>query len=159
MGFSRRAVRVEQVSGSTWKLLASIAYDGFVVPAGYVTDFASVPRLTSWLIPSSGEYNAAAIVHDWLITDVLPTGAVTSREVDRTFREAMRDLGVSLPRRWLMWAGVRLGAILNPRRRSGSLQTLLGVLAVVLVALPILLPAVVGVLVSELILKVLDLPF
>lgn len=154
--FTDSRVRVEQLTGTTWRLLHSISYDGWTVPKGYVTDFASVPKVTAWLIPSSGEYNAAAIVHDWLITDVLPTGAVTSREVDRVFREAMKALGVKTARRWLMWAGVRLGAIGNPRRRSGSLATLLGVLTVCLLALPILLPAAIGIGISRAILWTLD---
>lgn len=155
--FTDRTVRVEQLSGTTWRLLAAIVYDGFRVPPGYVTDFASVPKAMSWLIPKSGEYNAAAILHDWLITDQLPTGSITSVEVDKTFREAMKALGVPFARLWLMWAGVRLGAIGNPKRRAGSLRTLLPVLLVCLLALPVVLPGGLGVLLSTLVLKLLDL--
>src|SRR5262245_40270655 len=122
MGFGRKTVVVEQLSGNTWKLLRGVSCDGFRGPAGDVKDLRSVPSVTAWLIPSSGEYNAAAIVHDWLITDVLPSGALTSTEVDYIFREAMRALGVGFGRRWLMWAGVRWGAMFNPKRRAGSLK-------------------------------------
>ncbi|WP_052354088.1 DUF1353 domain-containing protein [Flectobacillus major] len=42
--------------------------DGSVilVPAGYVTDFASVPMLLWSFFPPIGKYNRAALVHDYL---------------------------------------------------------------------------------------------
>lgn len=39
------------------------------VPYGTVTDFASVPRWAEWLIPRSGEYNQATVVHDKMCRD------------------------------------------------------------------------------------------
>jgi hypothetical protein len=70
---------------------------------------------------------------------MLPTGYITSRHVDRMFREAMKVSGVSIPRRWVMWAGVRLGAIGNPKRRAGSLSTFPMVLLVILLSMPVVL--------------------
>ena len=37
-----------------------------MVPAGYITDLASVPVWLWWLIPPHGELMTAAILHDWL---------------------------------------------------------------------------------------------
>ncbi len=37
-----------------------------VINAGYVTDFASVPRFLWALFPPIGKYNRAALVHDYL---------------------------------------------------------------------------------------------
>jgi hypothetical protein len=151
--FLQRDVRVEQVGDVLWRLLAPIVWHGpagdYVVPAGYVTDFASVPRVMWWFAPQSGRWNAAAIIHDWLITDLLPTGAIRSAEVDKTFRSALAELGVPFAKRWLMWAGVRWGALGNRLRRSGSLCTLPQVLLVSLLALPVVLPGGLGVLVSS----------
>ena len=83
----------------------------FVVPAGFRTDFASVPRVVTWLVPRFGAYTLAAILHDWLVTEGLRTGVVTSRQADGIFRRVMRESGVPVLRRWLMWAGVRWGAL------------------------------------------------
>lgn len=37
-----------------------------LIPAGYVTDFASVPMLLWSIFPPIGKYNRAALVHDYL---------------------------------------------------------------------------------------------
>lgn len=138
-------VSVTQVNGSAWRLDEPIAYEdrGLVyhVPSGYETDFATVPRVIWWLVPTSGDYTPATVIHDALITEWLRRGQVSSRDTDRIFREAMAALGVSLPRRWLMWVGVRWGALGNKKRRAGSWATLPGLLALSLLALPFVLPA------------------
>jgi len=145
MTFVTKDITVTVVDDVNWRLEKDVIFKDkdveFRVPVGYVTDFASVPRATSWLYPRTGAYSAAAIIHDWLITDMLPTGHIESAQVDRVFREAMKELGVPLARIWVMWAGVRLGAIGNSKRRSGSLRTLPGVLLVLLLSAPVVLPA------------------
>lgn len=145
-------VVVEQVSDNTFCLHEPLIYHGhyetFTVPAGYVTDFASVPRPLVWLIPTYGKYTQAAILHDYLITDAQPARLITSNDTDGVFRLVMQELGVPFSRRWLMWCGVRLGAIGNPRRRKGSLSTLPKVLLISLLALPFILTGVVGVSIS-----------
>jgi hypothetical protein len=103
-------VLVRQVDAKRWELREPVVYQGaeetFTVPTGFRTDFASIPRLVVWLIPRYGLYTRSAILHDYLCK---------SKEVDRAdadglFRRSMRELGVSVPRRWLMWAGVRLAS-------------------------------------------------
>jgi len=37
------------------------------VPAGFITDGATVPWLLQWLFPVTGEYFSAAIVHDYIL--------------------------------------------------------------------------------------------
>lgn len=144
MSFVTKEIEVRVVDDTTWELLKPVTYRlgsrEFQVPVGYHTDFASVPRATSWLYPRTGAYSAAAIIHDYLITDVLPTGEIDSTRVDWVFRDAMKNLGVPFARRWVMWAGVRLGAIGNPRRRAGSLRTLPQVLLVLILSSPVVLP-------------------
>lgn len=144
MAFVTKDIEVRVVDDTTWELLKDVVYKDhdteFRVPVGYRTDFASVPRATSWLYPRTGAYSAAAIIHDWLITDMLPSGYISSRRVDEVFREAMKELDVPFARRWVMWAGVRLGAIGNPVRRPGSLRTFPLVLLVILLSSPVVLP-------------------
>ena len=56
------------------------------------------------------------------------------------FRRVMRESGVPVLRRWLMWAGVRWGALTDERRRAGWWASAPGVLAISLVAAPLVVP-------------------
>jgi hypothetical protein len=108
--------------GNRWRTLRAMHYwtgctDGeeplaqrctvmFEVPAGFDTDFASIPRLFWTLVGHpAGRYAQAAVLHDWLYR----TAPVPRKEADRIFREAMAVLGVPAWQRWAMWAGVRVG--------------------------------------------------
>ena len=71
----------------------------FVVPVGFRTDFATVPLPVAWLVPRFGAYTLAAILRDWLCTEGIRSGAVTSREADGIFRRIMRESGVPVLRR------------------------------------------------------------
>ena len=110
MGFVDDALVVEQVDERYWRLREPMTYLGarerFDVPAGFDTDFASVPRLVVWLLPTYGDYTKAAILHDYL----WDAGVVSRRDADGLFRRSMRELGVSVARRWMMWAAVRLAS-------------------------------------------------
>lgn len=77
-----------------------------VVPAGFRTDFASVPRLplAFWLF--GGVADEAAVIHDWLYTNNVK--GVTRKQADEVFAEAMTALGVKGWQRGPMWLGVRL---------------------------------------------------
>lgn len=150
MPFLPGSLTVRRVDASRWALVDELVYQGrrdrFVVPAGFRTDFASVPRPVTWLVPRFGAYTLAAILHDWLVTEGLRTRVVNSRQADGIFRRVMRESGVPVLRRWLMWAGVRWGALTNERRRPGWLLSAPGVLAISLVAAPLVLPPAVAIL-------------
>lgn len=69
------------------------------VPAGYLTDGASVPRIFWSLIPPWGANGQAAVVHDLLCEylQVMHNGqmvAITRERADQIFVEAMRVLDV-----------------------------------------------------------------
>jgi hypothetical protein len=74
-----------------------------------VTDFASVPRIFTWLLPRYGLYTRAAILHDHLC-ELARAGGIARSDADGIFRRANRELGVAFLRRWLMWAAVRVDA-------------------------------------------------
>lgn len=79
------------------------------VPAGFTTDFASIPRLFWSVIGHpAGRYAQAAVLHDSLYR----TRSVTRARADALFMEAMAVLGVPAWQRWLMWAAVRVGGAL-----------------------------------------------
>jgi len=146
--FNDDPLLVEPCGDKRWTLHTPLDYVGetqrFRVPAGYVTDFASVPRVVVALIPSFGRYTRSAILHDWLLTDGLELGLVSSVDADGLFRRSMRERGVPGVKRWLMWTGVRWAAVFSPRRRPGWWSTFWPVLGVsVLAVVPVLLLAVV----------------
>ncbi|SNR67531.1 DUF1353 domain-containing protein [Blastococcus mobilis] len=144
MPFEPGSLTVSRVDADTWALVDELVYQGcrerFVVPAGYCTDFATVPRVVSWLFPRFGAYTLAAILHDWLCTEGIRSGAVTSREADGIFRRVMRESGVPVLRRWLMWTGVRWRALFDAERRPGWLASAPGVLAISALAAPLVIP-------------------
>lgn len=136
-------VRVELRSegGVEFSLLHPIAYaaDGyaehFVVPAdlrGFRTDFASVPWVFTWLVPRSGNFLPAAILHDALVRPGSYRGPpVTRAEGDILFRKAALGLGTGRIRAWLMWAAVSMATMWLQQRPHWYWRTVLvGLLAV-----------------------------
>lgn len=99
-----------ELSDNRFVLLAPLVYSSVLlgrditVPAGFVTDFASVPRLPVAYLLAGGEANEAAVVHDYLYH----SHDVPRPTADAVFEEAMATTGQPWWRRKLMWAGVRL---------------------------------------------------
>lgn len=95
-----------------WQVLAPFEYyvgsypsDTVIcVPAGTVTDLATVPRLLWAFFPPHGRYAKAAIIHDYLYERAIGSKA----SADRTFLEAMTVLGVPRLTRAVMYWSVRL---------------------------------------------------
>lgn len=89
------------------------------IPAGYMSDGASVPRWFWWFLPPWGDRATfAALLHDYLLDRLqgfAPGGAVTGatsrKACDRQFLEALLVLGVAWWRAHLAWAGVRAHSI------------------------------------------------
>lgn len=86
------------------------------IPAGYCTDFASVPRIPLVYATVGGKAVLPAIVHDYLY-DCWPT-QLTRKHADQIFLEAMAAANdpTSLITRRLMYWGVRLGGALPWRK-------------------------------------------
>lgn len=103
-------LRLEDIDGDNFLLTEPLIYrthsnEVIEVPAGFVTDFASIPRFFWRIYPPSGKYNKAAVVHDYLYR----YGIGTKADADRIFREAMEDLGVNGFQRWTMYYAVKFG--------------------------------------------------
>lgn len=102
-------LKLEYIDGKNYRLLEDFKYDTSIatvsVPAGFETDFASVPRALWWLMPPTGPYGKAAVVHDYLYR----TYGYSSKIVaDAIFYEAMKALGVKRCTRNLMYLAVHL---------------------------------------------------
>ena len=150
MPFEPGSLTVRRVDADRWSLADDLVYRGarerFVVPAGFRTDFATVPRMVTWLVPRFGAYTLAAILHDWLCSEGIRSGVVSAREADGIFRRVMRESGVPVLRRWRMWAGVRWDALTDERRRAGWWVSAPGVLAITVLAAPLVVPPAVAIL-------------
>jgi hypothetical protein len=91
------------------KLTADLVYESdhlqraITVPAGFETDFASVPRLPLVYLAAGGTARKAAVVHDFLYRQ----SGVPRADADAVFLEAMKVTGQPTWRATLMWAAVR----------------------------------------------------
>ena len=94
-----------------WILLSDFEYQSdvlghvVVVPQGFITDFASVPRLPFTYLFFGNSAQEAAVIHDYLYRH----RSVSRAKADAVFREASEVAGVPAWRRWGMWLGVRIG--------------------------------------------------
>lgn len=99
--------------GSRWELVEPFCFyytehykitKKITIPKGFITDFASTPRILYPIIPPIGIYNKACIIHDYLYQE-----KIFSRKIcDSCFLQAMKVLGVPKWKRNLMFATVRL---------------------------------------------------
>lgn len=93
------------------KLLTPLLYFSAIlgalvtVPAGFLTDYASVPRLPFAYAILGGKGKKAAVVHDWLYKSQSVERAVA----DSVFREALAASGYGAVVRAMFYAGVRVG--------------------------------------------------
>lgn len=106
MGF-RSKLRIE-LDGRQWKLIAYLVWrtasENIVVPAGFVTDLDSVPRLPFVYLLFKNRSQAPAVLHDWLYRE-----AKRPRKwCDAIFLKAMIADRVPWWQRRPIWLAVRL---------------------------------------------------
>ncbi len=127
MGKFQSHLRVEKQGEREWVLLEPLIYKSdniglIVVDAGFVTNFASVPRLPFMYLLFGGVGDEAATLHDWLYRKehTASTGNATKisrNTADKVLRgvitECLLNDGKGTLRAkltaWAMWLGVRIG--------------------------------------------------
>lgn len=95
-------------------LLEDLIYEAndsqvYVAPAGFETDFATIPR-PFWPIasPYEKDHQLSAVLHDWLYHLKAGTPYFLSRlQCDNLFLEAMASQGSPAWKRNTIWAAVR----------------------------------------------------
>jgi len=111
--------------GKLWKVIEAFEYhvgnedsnEVIKVPEGFITDFASIPRIFWSIIGGPwGKYGYAAIVHD----KIYWSKECSRKRADFIFLDAMKTLGVKRYRRNLMYWAVRIGARWVWKRRVGG---------------------------------------
>ncbi len=105
-----------------WALVRPLVYNSpgetIVIPAGFITDLASIPQLFRSIVPVNGRHRAPAILHDYLFV-------IQDREraeCDWLFLEAMEDAGVRWTQRHLIYRAVRLGGWLPWRNNARAIE-------------------------------------
>ena len=104
-------VTLDDGNGTTERLVVDLIYQSDLldreirVPAGFVTDYASVPIGLWNILPTVGKTDRAAIVHDFLYA----VNGVSRGVADAVFAEALDVCGVAAWRRRIMYLGVRVG--------------------------------------------------
>ena len=105
-----RALQKYDEGRSLWELVHPLVYQSDIllapvdVPEGFVTDFASVPRIPVAYLLMNDVGQPAAVIHDYLYRFATCTRA----QADEVLEEALNVLGVSWWRRKAMWTAVRL---------------------------------------------------
>lgn len=99
--------------GSNWMIQSHVIHEIVknspyivIVPRGFVTDFASIPQPLQLLrgrLSTTGRYGNAAVVHDYLYW----RQDCTRSQADNILAIAMKDAGVSLLERKIIYEAVR----------------------------------------------------
>lgn len=119
MGHFVGRLELTPIGRRRWELLAPLMYlatdagaGAVIVPAGFTTDFASIPRALWWLyLPYGDTWGEAAVIHDWLYaTQLLEEWQFPRKWADQMFLEGMTVLGANWFRRTVMYQAVRLCA-------------------------------------------------
>lgn len=99
------------VNHRRWELVKSYRYADaagtIIIPKGFVTDLASVPRLFWWLIAPMELSAVAPIVHDYLYQTGGISGRYSRRASDDLFLSIMIREHVPIWRRVLAYLAVR----------------------------------------------------
>lgn len=83
----------------------SVFTQEYIVPEGFETDLASVPRVPVVYFLVGGRGHKAAVIHDWLYVH----GVYTRADADSIYYHALRESGVGYAYAQMMYRGVRLG--------------------------------------------------
>ncbi len=135
-------LELRSVDGRDFTVLRQIGYtsdayeESFIAPADrstFSTDLASVPGIFTWLVPRSGLFLPAAVLHDAMIEQDQYIGPRVNRtQADLIFREAMIGLGTGKVRAALMWSAVTVATMWKApgvAKRAALIATL-GIVAV-----------------------------
>jgi hypothetical protein len=114
MGRLLTKLMVEDLGDGKWRLTAPLRFWSetlghvVTVPAGFVTDFESIPRVPVIYLLLAMSSNEAGVIHDYLYrADCKPR--VTRAQADAVLYEVSRCDGCGLLSSWAKWAGVRVG--------------------------------------------------
>ncbi len=116
-------LRIEYVKGTRMRMILEtyriqmpewFPLTELVIPAGYRTDLASIPRPVWWLIdPADPRIRRASIAHDFCYNQC--SHLVTKDEADRLLVEACALDGMSWPMRQAVYYSVKFGGTMGTK--------------------------------------------
>ena len=103
-------LNVEQIDKKYWILTEGFEYhvgeypsnEIITVPVGFITDFASIPKIFWPIIDPIGKHGKAAVIHDYCYA----TACYSRLKSDAIFSEGMKVLDVEEWKREVMYGGV-----------------------------------------------------
>lgn len=117
-------LRLEEIGYELWKIVTPFDFvdtDGTVVsiPAGFVTDLASVPPIARSIVPKIGYWSQAAVAHDigYAYHRAGKNETWTRKQVDKWFlhgilvKEKEYEIPKADSKAKLLYAGVRMGGL------------------------------------------------
>jgi hypothetical protein len=101
----------ELVGKNTWKVYVAFEYHVgtypskqiIYIPVGFITDFASIPRIFWPFISPIDEHGKAAVIHDYMYTIRYDKKSVC----DKIYLEALTVLKVPEWKKFLLYNGVK----------------------------------------------------
>lgn len=131
-------------NGDKYELIESFEYyidekDGaiFCVNVGFITDFATIPRIFWSIYPPFGRYTKPAVLHDRMcdaflnketynnitkdiskLPATLKDKKITRKQADRYFLESMKAIKVNKFTAYCLYFSVRLYAIIKYGRKA-----------------------------------------
>lgn len=103
---------IDSYKGGIWELMLPFVYsssllkDFIIVPPGFVTDFASVPRVPFIYSMLGNQVHEAAVLHDWVYSPKCKE-PWTREQADDVLYEAAVLSGIPKYKAWLIWFAVR----------------------------------------------------
>ena len=99
-----KEILLSPITTKYWMLMDDYEIFNYTVPNGFITDFASIPRLLWFWLPPWGNYGRASILHDYLYC----SGKVSRIEADKTMLHVMEKDDVGYLRRNIIYNFIRM---------------------------------------------------
>ena len=116
--YDKHKLRLAEVRQGLWVVEKPIEFIAnekpFTIPAGFLTDLASIPKIFQWRIPKRGPYDCIAVIHDYLIEE-RRSHSFDSDIVHKLWHAAIEDLPLPWYRKMSLGFSVR---IFGPRFKS-----------------------------------------
>ncbi len=97
-------LEIKELPDGKKKLTYPLIYDKFLVPIGFITDYASIPRVPLIYLIFNDVANRPAVLHDYLYSN----STISRKYADETFLRAMKEERVPNWKAKVMYFAVRL---------------------------------------------------
>jgi hypothetical protein len=91
--------------GDNFQLQEDVTIEGFTIPAGFITDFATIPRFALSIMgrPTRQEFRRASVLHDYLLV----YNKVDNRTASILFHRVLLEDGTKPVKAYVMYLAVR----------------------------------------------------